>query len=196
VETAAIHRIIEHHAATRGDAIAIAGDCQSVTYRYLNHRANHAARRLHAFGFRRGDVAFLRTARGVDLAVMMLAVLKAGGAYAWSRNATHEPSLTIARNCEASTPRVSVDVAAVLDVDSHAAPNLPIVTRATYTAWVLPDGADGAVVLVPHATITSLRQTAAAGPRQWRGEGGGLDLLVLLVGGGTALLDDAMAAAA
>jgi non-ribosomal peptide synthetase component E (peptide arylation enzyme) len=197
VETSAIHRIVEHHAAMRGDAVAIAGNCQAVTYRDLNHRANHAARRLHAFGFHRGDVAFVRMPRSVDLAVVLLAVLKAGGSYAWAAASADEASLTLAHDCDAGSPTIAVDVRALLTADTHAAPNLPIITRASDTACVLRDEPDGAAVLVPHVTVTALRQAAHTGRRHWRGDAGALDLLLLLVGGGTALLDrDAVTAAA
>ena len=43
--TTAIHRAIEGQAANQGDAVALADDFQSMTYRELNQRANAVARR-------------------------------------------------------------------------------------------------------------------------------------------------------
>ena len=81
--TRAIHRIIEQHAAVRGDAPALLGDGRMLSYRDLNQRANAVARCLLAHGFRRGATALINMPRSFDLAVICLGVLKAGGAYAW-----------------------------------------------------------------------------------------------------------------
>ena len=76
-----IHRLIEQQAASRGDALAFNDETRLITYRDLNGRANTVARALVASGFKRGAVAALQMPRSVELAITMLAVLKAGGAY-------------------------------------------------------------------------------------------------------------------
>ena len=81
--THGVHRIVESHAATRGNAIALVGRDGTLTYRELNQRANALARHLIAQGFRRGSRAVVKMERCPDLAVVLLAVLKAGGAYTW-----------------------------------------------------------------------------------------------------------------
>ena len=73
----AIHRVIEQHAVTRGELMAIVDRDRSCSYRDLNYRANALARRLHAHGFRRGGHACVRLPRGINLATTLLAILKA-----------------------------------------------------------------------------------------------------------------------
>src|SRR5688572_3058545 len=79
----AIHRFVEQHAAGRGDAVAVVDAERSVTYRELNQRANAVARHLMTGGFRRGAHAVVAMPCSADLAIVLLAVLKAGGSYAW-----------------------------------------------------------------------------------------------------------------
>ena len=83
MSTSAIHRVIERHSANLADSIAIVDAVSSLTYRDLNQRANARARRLMDHGFRRGSLAVVKMEPSLDLAVTLLAVLKAGGAYSW-----------------------------------------------------------------------------------------------------------------
>ena len=76
-----MHRLIERHAATNGDALAVIDGESSCSYRELNAAANVLARRLIAAGFRHGMRADVPMAPSVDLAVTLLAILKAGGCY-------------------------------------------------------------------------------------------------------------------
>ncbi|MFD9700030.1 amino acid adenylation domain-containing protein [Lentzea sp. NPDC059081] len=68
-------------AAGKPDAVALVDDREAVTYAELHARANRLARRLEAQGARVGDTVAVCLPRGVDLAVAILAVLKAGAAY-------------------------------------------------------------------------------------------------------------------
>lgn len=190
METRAIHRVIEEHAAVCGDAVAIAGDRDAITYRYLNQWANLVARRLHDAGFRRGGHATIRMPRSSDLAVLLLAVLKAGGAYTWDNGDHRTVTITPTRMDSDHTCR-SVDVTALLEGGSHTAANLPIVTRGKDIACVLRDATGQPAVLVPHATVTSLCtgiQTAASA--RWNGDAGAMDLWSVLIAGGTVVLDN------
>ncbi|WP_053739014.1 non-ribosomal peptide synthetase [Nocardia sp. NRRL S-836] len=65
------------------DAVAVVADAtgDSVTYRELDTRAAEVASWLRANGVQVGDCVGVCLERGVDLAVAVLAVLKAGGAY-------------------------------------------------------------------------------------------------------------------
>ena len=87
-----VHRIVELHAATRGEVTALdqQGDC--VTYRELNVRANGVARRLVDAGFRRSAHLLIMMDHGIDLATVLLAVLKAGGTYTWHGRADRRES--------------------------------------------------------------------------------------------------------
>ncbi|PWW54814.1 non-ribosomal peptide synthetase [Actinokineospora spheciospongiae] len=69
--------LVERH--TTGDALAFDGT--RVTYAELNARANRLARHLLAHGVRRGDVVGVLLERGVEFAVAVVAVAKAGAGY-------------------------------------------------------------------------------------------------------------------
>ncbi len=81
-EAPLVHRAFEAQAAATPDAIAVMADGESLTFDALNRRANRFARRLVEQGVGPDTVVALRLERSVDLVVSMLAVLKAGGAYA------------------------------------------------------------------------------------------------------------------
>jgi amino acid adenylation domain-containing protein len=78
---ALVHREIEQQASQTPDAVAVAADGRSLTYRQLNARANRLARRLRALGVGPEVLVGLCTSRSPDMLVALLAVLKAGGAY-------------------------------------------------------------------------------------------------------------------
>ena len=162
-----IHRLIEQQAAARGDAYAYLDETRALTYRELNCRANVLARAFVAAGFRRGRVADVKMEHSPDLLVTLLAVLKAGGAYRWT--------------CDGAAPQVcGVDVARVLAADCQPSPNLPILTRASEIACVMPDG-----VLVPHATVTALAPGDVPQEVEWSEERGALDVWMALITGAT-----------
>ncbi len=192
--TTAIHRIIEQQAATRGDLVAVLDHEHSRSYRDLNHNANAVARHLMAAGFRRGATALVRLPRGVDLATVLLAVLKAGGAYTWidpDRTADDTPRgvsfLVDGRGSEARY--LHLDLSQVLAQRVACSPNLPILTRGTDIACVLPEGDGAAPVMIPHATITALRSRAVTHPTPWTGDAAGLDLWMALMAGTTAVVE-------
>ena len=63
------------------DAVALASDDMSLTYRELDAKANQLARRLRADGVVTGDLVAVCLERGADLIVALFGVLKAGGVY-------------------------------------------------------------------------------------------------------------------
>ncbi|MFC4855948.1 non-ribosomal peptide synthase/polyketide synthase [Actinophytocola glycyrrhizae] len=78
---ACVHELFAAHAARTPDATALVHEAETMTYGTLNAEANRLAARLVAGGLTRGDLVAVHLARGLDLVVAVLAVLKAGGGY-------------------------------------------------------------------------------------------------------------------
>jgi amino acid adenylation domain-containing protein len=76
-----IHRLFEIQAERTPDAVAVQSDGPSLTYRQLNERANRLARELRARGVGPDILVGIGMTRSLDLAVGLLATLKAGGAF-------------------------------------------------------------------------------------------------------------------
>jgi hypothetical protein len=194
VVNGAIHRVIEQQAAMQPHTVALTDGTQSVTYRELNGRANTLARRLAESGLRRGAVALVRMERGVDLATVLLAVLKAGAAYGWvepgSAGDVELPAsfCILKRKSGSEQAYHAVDVRTALAACAERpTPNLPILTRGSDVACALPDGDGNPQMLVPHGTITSMPTPRRTGP--WMSEPGAFDLWIGLMSGETLTLD-------
>ena len=189
----AIHRAVEHQTATQGESLAYVDEGRTLTYRELNARANTLARALITRGFKRGSLAAVRMERSSDLAITLLAVLKAGGAYMWTGHDSSWPhGVSIVENGNNGEGRcIAVDVTRVLSDEPRRSPNLPILTRGTDIACVLRDRDGSPAVLVPHSTITSLPQWRVPREARWSAEGGALDLWLALVSGATVTPMDA-----
>jgi hypothetical protein len=191
VTNGAVHRVIEQQAAMQPLAPAVAAGALTLTYRELNQRANTLARGLAERGLRRGAAAMVSMERGADLAVVLLAVLKAGAAYCWiepgSNHAPLEPFRVLSGDLPGRGPGVPLDIHAALEEAARrATPNLPILTRGSDIACVLPDRHAEPRVLVPHGTIASLAAPGRGGP--WTSEPGAFDLWVALMSGATLTL--------
>ena len=192
----AVHRIIEAQAARSGEATAIADAGITLSYRELNQRANAVARCLIAHGFHRGGIATVCQSRGAETAIVLLGILKAGGTYILidcdAPGATRWPrGVSFVEKCEGDEVRYrAVDVTAALREAPRSSANLPIVARASDVACVIADRDGAPTLVVPHATIMSLQQRAAA-PRfaEWSGEAGALDLWAGLMNGATVTLN-------
>ncbi|KAG0202370.1 hypothetical protein BGX31_003619, partial [Mortierella sp. GBA43] len=76
-----IHRLFEHQAERRGEAIALMFNDQSLTYTELNERANRLAHHLIGLGVQPDTLVAVCVERSLAMIVAVLAVLKAGGAY-------------------------------------------------------------------------------------------------------------------
>ena len=189
----AIHRVIEQRAASCGGDVAIVDGDRQITYRELNQGANALARRLIAQGFRRGAHASVCMPHGVDLAFVLLAVLKNGGSYTWGGELASEPD-GIAIHVGPAGPEdqyLHVDASALLrNIQGAVSPNLPIVTRGSDTACVLRDPEGNRVIHVPHDALTALQDTDVAARAAWGGEPGALDLWVALMTGRTVVVED------
>lgn len=190
--TPAVHRLVEERAALNPDVAAILDGSQCTTYRELNARANTLARRLGESGLRRGALALVRMRRGADLAVVLLAVLKAGASYAWIEPGSAEdielPSAfcIMRRRLTEEQSYVAIDLTLALreSVTRHG-PNLPVLTRGTDVACVLRDASGRPHVVVPHSTITALPQPVAIRTATWDSTPGALDLWLGLMAGAT-----------
>ena len=190
-----VHRIIEANAAQYGDVPAIMDAGITLSYRELNQRANAMARHLLAQGFRRGGIATVCLPYDVETAVVLLGVLKAGGTYVLMNPATAAAEwprgVSFAEKVEGDEFRYRiVDVAQALERSSQSSANLPIVSRGTDLACVIADSNGEPLMLVPHATIMSLKHGAAPRFVEWSGEAGALDLWAALMSGATVTLTD------
>jgi amino acid adenylation domain-containing protein len=76
-----VHRLFEAQAKRTPDAVAVECGGRSLTYRQLNERANRLARELRARGVGPDVLVGVGMTRSPDLAVGLLGVLKAGGAF-------------------------------------------------------------------------------------------------------------------
>ena len=200
VTSGAIHRIVEQQAALHAGTVAVIDGNRSITYRDLNYAANAMARRLMARGFRRGMQATVTAPIGIDVAIVLLAVLKMGGAYTWNDPGPFAPasvSLSFAPTPSSSESRhLHLDLSAALAEPVACSPNLPIVTRTSDVACVMPGAADAPVVAVPHATITALRPQDIPEPTPWGTDPGAFDLWIALMAGTTAIVETHAAAVA
>lgn len=173
----AVHRVIERQVAERADQPAIVNERGLITYRELNARANALARGLIGCRFQRGAHAVVEIDRSPELAITLLGILKAGGAYSWTESA-QAPRLSVEGLAPiALTPLLSRAVVA-------ASPNLPILTRGSDIACVLPDEAGSLSVAIPHESIVSMQRPTATAAA-WLYEASAFDLWASLMAGTT-----------
>ncbi len=78
---ATLHALIAEQAVRHGSKPAVASTDGELSYAELDSAANRLAHRLLATGVGRGDVVGVGVPRGVQMAVAVLAVLKAGAGY-------------------------------------------------------------------------------------------------------------------
>jgi amino acid adenylation domain-containing protein len=76
-----VHELFGRQAALTPDATAVVCGEQRMSYRELDERSNHLARRLHSLGVGPERPVAVLTERAPRTIVSILAVLKAGGAY-------------------------------------------------------------------------------------------------------------------
>ena len=192
----AVHRIIEANATKNGDMPALMDAGLTLSYKELNQRANAMARSLLAQGFRRGGVATVCLPCETNTAVVLLAVLKAGGTYVLLDPATAPPrwprGVYFADKADADEVRYRmVDIASALAPAHQSSANLPVVARLNDVACVIADADGEPRLLVPHATIMALKREAAPRFVEWSAETGALDLWAALMSGATVKLSGA-----
>ncbi|TCC05763.1 amino acid adenylation domain-containing protein [Kribbella soli] len=80
-ELSGLHTLFEQQVARTPDAIALIQDGRKLTYAELDHRSNAVAWKLVDLGVKPGQLVAVRVARGTEMVVAVLAVLKSGAAY-------------------------------------------------------------------------------------------------------------------
>ncbi len=76
-----VHSLVEHHALRHPNAIAVVADTEQLTYRELDERAGELAAQLRVVGIGADNLVAINMARSAELAVALLAILKAGAAF-------------------------------------------------------------------------------------------------------------------
>jgi amino acid adenylation domain-containing protein len=171
-----VHRLFEAQAARRPDAIALAFRDQTRSYGELDRDANRLGHRLLASGVQAGDVIGICVPRGIDMVVALLAVLKAGAAYAML-----DPQYPAARIADLAgrtgarmviaTEQTGSEIRAVierplLDIDEQRA----LIAREPDTVLPVPAGPDWAACVMftsgstgtPKGVLTSHRAVVAS----------------------------------
>ncbi|KAG0343857.1 hypothetical protein BG004_004928, partial [Podila humilis] len=98
-----IHSLFENQVEKSPEAVAIAHDERSLTYRELNSQANWIAQQLIDKGVKPGDYVMLLFDRSIDLVASQIAVLKVGAAYVpIDTNSPLERQMFIATHCEST----------------------------------------------------------------------------------------------
>ncbi|MBW4524588.1 MAG: amino acid adenylation domain-containing protein [Phormidium tanganyikae FI6-MK23] len=75
------HQVFEAQVQREPNAIALVSEQESLTYKELNHRADHLANTLRRMGVQADSLVGLCVDRSIDMVVGILGILKAGGAY-------------------------------------------------------------------------------------------------------------------
>ena len=197
MRTEAIHRIIEAQVAIRGDDPAIVGPDYEVSYRELNSRANGLARQFLAAGLRRCGHGVVTQAPRPDLIVTLLAILKTGASYSWTR--PDNSSVDVASeglsimSVVGGAEQCRLPLLAQGD-EPRPQPNLPVLTRGSDIACVLPGSSSP--VLIPHSTVLALHPSPSVCPAVWKIEEGGIGIWLTLMSGQPVSGSDLYAAAA
>jgi amino acid adenylation domain-containing protein/FkbM family methyltransferase len=76
-----LHQLIEQQAERRPEAVAVVFEDQELTYRQLNERANQLSHYLQRLGVGPEVLVGICVERSLEMAVGLLAILKAGAAY-------------------------------------------------------------------------------------------------------------------
>jgi amino acid adenylation domain-containing protein len=77
-----VHELIEAQVELTPEAIAVVCDSERLTYAELNARANRLAHHLRALGVRPDDRVAICAERSLEMVIGLVAIHKAGGAYA------------------------------------------------------------------------------------------------------------------
>ena len=78
---ASLHGLFEARVRETPEAVAVVAGEERLSYRELNARANRLAHALRQKGVQRNDIVGLAVERNADVAIGILAILKAGAAY-------------------------------------------------------------------------------------------------------------------
>jgi len=184
LKTEAIHRIIEEQAAVRGDDPAIVAPDYDVSYRELNGRANALARHFAAAGLRRCGHGVVTQAPRPDVIVTLLAILKTGAAYSWERPDESVVDVAVTERVTIMSTVGGVEQCRLPLLSHHddprTQPNLPVLTRGSDIACVLPGSSP---VLIPHSTVSALHANPAVHSPSWKAEEETIGIWLTLMAG-------------
>lgn len=97
-----VHEFLEHSADRLPDKVALVCDGVRLTYAEVDAQANRLANALKAQGLQRGDRVVLYLPNGLELAIAIFAVLKAGGVFVPLNPSTkYDKCAYILNNCHA-----------------------------------------------------------------------------------------------
>ncbi|WP_405057550.1 amino acid adenylation domain-containing protein [Kribbella sp. NBC_01505] len=164
-ELSGLHTLFEQQVARTPDAIALIQGQRELSYAELDRRANAIAWQLTDLGVKPGQLVAVRVARGTELVVAVLAVLKSGAAYLpldpgvpesrWAFMVNDASAVALVGDDAALADRLGlrlVPVAAV-EGDSRARQAPPVQAAADDVAYcIYTSGSNGNPkgVLVPH----------------------------------------------
>ena len=81
IEHRGVHQLFEEQVERTGNGIAVVFGDQRLTYNELNVRANQLAHHLRGLGVKQGTLVALCVRRNLNMAIGILGILKAGGAW-------------------------------------------------------------------------------------------------------------------
>ena len=169
--------LVQRHAATTPEALAVCAGSNRLTYRELNDRSNQMGNYLRSLGVLPGSVVGLCLERSLDFAVAALGILKAGGAYLPLETKTPRRRLQMMLNAAQvsvvltnSNMLASVDgnsrtVAALdlcaADISRFSSDALPLCVASEQLAYVIyTSGSTGTAkaVAIGHGSLLNLTQ--------------------------------------
>ncbi|MEO8153077.1 MAG: amino acid adenylation domain-containing protein [Rhizobacter sp.] len=180
-----VHGLFENQAARTPEALAVEHEGVRLSFAELNHRANRLAHHLRRRGAKPGVRVALCLARGPEMLVALLAVMKSGAAYVpldpdhpaeRLRDMLADSSPTLVLGCRADLAGVDVPVVdPAADVSDwaqevHGDPE-PLASSLDLAYVIYTSGSTGQPkgVMVPHQGVVnlleSMRLTVQAGPR-------------------------------
>jgi amino acid adenylation domain-containing protein len=164
-ELSGLHTLFEQQVARTPDAIAVIQGDRELTYAELDRRSNAVAWQLTDLGVQPGELVAVRIARGTEMVVAVLAVLKAGAGYLpldpgvpesrWAFMVTDAEAVALVGDDAALADRLGlrlIPVAAV-DGDPRARQAPPVRAAADDVAYcIYTSGSTGTPkgVVVPH----------------------------------------------
>ncbi|HEX6902709.1 MAG TPA: amino acid adenylation domain-containing protein, partial [Thermoanaerobaculia bacterium] len=150
-----LHEFFEAQAKRTPDAVALIGGTERLTYRELDERADHLARRLRALGVGpevRVGVFLQRTPK---LLISMLGILKAGGAYVPIDPAY--PRERVEAILEDSRAPVVITDEMLLEEDGPELPELPVrMGRLAYVIYTSGSTGKPKGVAIEHGSVSAL----------------------------------------
>ncbi|MBR8744929.1 non-ribosomal peptide synthetase [Nocardiopsis sp. MG754419] len=157
--SALVHALFEERAAAAPDSVALVSEGGELTYAELNTRANRLARHLRENGVAPGGMVGVLLERGVEYAVTLLAVLKAGAGYTPLDPAF--PDARLAAMASASGTRLVVSRADLLERETGARHTIALDTVASAVDG--QDGSDLALDLSPLSTACVMFTSGSSG---------------------------------